>query len=279
MIIDITYTNSRGEQVCFGTNRPDKKTVYHFTDTDLFNLKMGYRSIGDTITSMKKEIRQFSISAVMAEGTLEERDRFIDVVAYDLAVNQKGRIQVGNTYMECWINAVEASEWHVTDGHMAFDCTIITDTPVWVRTHIIELMPVLQEDVDGLNYPYDYPHNYNGSSMASWPFKNPFPTPAKCDIVFSGPCVKPYVIIGDNRYEVDENAENGELILIKGYGKKGIYRRSRTGTLRDIFSKGLRQKGASVFAEIPVGKTNAYWNGAYSITITLYEERFTPCWT
>lgn len=280
MILDITYINSKGDSICFGTNKPDKATSWHFTDTDLFSFNLGYRSTGGIITSFKTEPNSFGLKAMLYDGSLSERDRFIDLISYDLATNQKGKLYVNDAcYLECWINGADESDWHISDGLISIDVTITTDAPKWIRKHTIQLLPNIEKSSNGLNYPHDYPYNYSGSNSSNQDIFNPFSIPAKVDIAFAGPCVNPYVIIDGNRYEVNESAEKGELIIVKGYGKKAIIKRSRIGSDRDIFAKGVRKKNAQVFNEIPPGQSLATWAGLFSISIDMYEERYLPCWT
>ena len=103
--------------------------------------------------------------------------------------------------------------------------------------------------------------------------------PCACDIAFAGPCVQPYVIIGGNRYQVRSTVEAGQLLLVRGYGGKDIAIRHSDGTERSAFAQGVREPGANIFAEVPVGDSVASWSGSYNVSVTLYEERTTPWWT
>lgn len=283
MIRQIKYVNSLGHSVEFGgESEPDANRraglVWHFGETDIFNISQDYESVGNAITAFTTGIREFSLVAYMADGSIEERNRFVDVISYDTYTANKGRLYAGGSYMDCWISSAEISRWHNHDYFAVYDLTIVTDSPVWVREETVTLTQNVSKPIGGLNYPYNYPHNYLKANTTSTSLSNNFQLPAKCDISFAGPCVSPYVIIGGNRYQVNETAEKGQLIVIRGYGTKDIVLKEAEGAENSVFSSGVRESGAMVFAEIPVGENLVSWPGTPSIEVKMYEERRSPWW-
>lgn len=275
MIRELKYVNSRGDEVVFSG-----QSVWKFSETDIFNLSLDYNTVGNSITSFETTIREFSLAAIMRNGSAAERDRFIDVVSYDSYVLQKGTLYAGNSYMRCYVSAVDVENWYYDDGSENLTIKIVTDEPYWVRKYSKDLISEVIDTTFGKDYPYDYPYDYTVSSSASSVLENPFMLPAVADITFGGPCVSPYVIIAGNRYQVNASASNGELIIIKGFAvAKDIYLKSITGDEQSIFSSGVREDGANVFAEIPVGKNSVAWSGAYNISVDMYEKRRVPAWT
>ena len=212
----------------------------------------------------------------MREGSLGERNRFADVLDYDVRTGQAGTLWAGGSWMRCWIPNRKVSEWEHYDSMAVYECTVLTDRPVWVRQEEIVLAAVEPTDDAGLNYPHDYPHNYAYSAGASARVRNPFMLPCKCDIAFPGPCRDPYVIIGANRYQVKTEVQAGQLLIVRGFGDRGIVLRHSDGTERSAFAAGVREPGANVFAEVPVGSLTAAWSGSYNVSVTLYDERPTP---
>ena len=87
MIRELKYVNSRGDEVVFSG-----QSVWKFGETDIFNLSLDYNTVGNSITSFETTIREFSLAAIMRNGSAAERDRFIDVVSYDSYVLQKGTL-------------------------------------------------------------------------------------------------------------------------------------------------------------------------------------------
>lgn len=278
---DITYINSLGESVCFGTNLPEKETVWHFRDTNIFDFKDDYTTTGGKITKFYKPVVEKEIEIFTHRGSLEERDRIIDVVSYDKAVNARGKLYAGTTYMRCTIFGIsDIDQWYYSDGSFKCKVSIVADSPHWIREHEITLFAT-QKQSGGFNYPHDFPHNYGYDSGSSSVIENPFKLPCKVNITFPGPCVEPYVIIAGNRYQVTETAEKGSLILVQAYGydRPRITLRSSDGSEKNIFWKGIREPNAKIFAKVPVGKSVVSWRGVNNIGITLCEERDSPCWT
>lgn len=279
MIRTLRYVNSLGEEVSFGGDPEPGGAEWHFGETDIFNVSLEYESVGDSITSFHSGVREFSLTAYMARGTVSERNRLVDVVAYDTRTMSKGRLYAGGSYMECWVTAVEVSRWHYDDSFAAYDLTVVTDDAVWVREQAVQLTQRTSEPTGGLNYPHDHPFNYLMPGTSNTSITNSFMLPAKCDLSFAGPCVSPYVIIGGNRYQVNATAEKGQLIVVRGRGAKDIVLKDPDGAETSIFSKGVREDGAHVFAEVPIGESLVSWPGTPAIEVRMYEERSTPWWT
>lgn len=269
------YVNTIGEEVVFG----GRGNPLFYGDTDIFDLDMSYRTIGSSITSFDTGIREMSLMAYLRGGSEEDAGRIIRSLVYDARVGTPGTLWAGQSYMKCYISGVKVSEWHYFDGMMNLELTVVADEPAWVRKASATLMRAQDEQGDGIgmDYPHDFPHNYCYSAGSSVVLENPFRLPAKCDIAFPGPCVRPYVIIGDNRYQVNVTADAGQLVIVRGFGQTpDIVVRHSDGTERSVFPLGVREEGAHIFAEIPVGSHSASWSGAYNIEVTMYEEAPTP---
>lgn len=280
---DLTYINSLGEAFCFGTNVEEKdKTVWHYRDTDLFDFKYSYKSTGGRITSYYLPIVEKEIEIFTHGGSLEERDRLIDVIDYDNAVNERGKLYAGSTYLRCNINGVtDVSNWHYSNGSYSCKVIVTSDMPAWIREHEITLVPVDDDSSVGLNYSHNYPHNYGYDSGSSLIITNPFKRPSKCNIIFPGPCVEPYVIIAGNRYQVLETAQAGSLIIVRAFGsdRPQVVLKSSDGTERTITGKAVMEKGAKIFQKVPVGKVSASWKGGHNVGLVLCDERPSVCWT
>lgn len=281
MIRKVRYVNSLGEEIIFGGesetdfNRRNG-LCWHFGETDIFNISQDYESVGDAITEFTVGIREFSLVVYMMNGSVEEKNRFVDVISYDTYTNSRGRLYVGGSYMDCWISSFEISRYQYWDDFAQYDLTIVTDKPVWVRTETVTLTQRTSIPIGGGNYPRNYPRNYLKANSTSTSLTNNFRLPAKCDISFAGPCVTPYVIIGGNRYQVNATAEKGQLIIVRGYGDKSIVLKDSGGSEESIFASGVRESGAMVFQEIPVGVNLVSWPGTPNIEVTMYEERRSP---
>ena len=275
MIHEMRYVNSRGDEIAFGGDRG----VWRFGDTDLFDISAKHEEVGGVIVGFDAGITNSTLSVFMRSGTVDERNRLIDVISYDRRVMSPGRLYAGESYLECYISGHALTDWQWFDGMLNADLEVTSDHPAWIRSVPQTLYTVDELEYGGHNYPYDYPHNYLYSAGTSMNITNPFMLPAACDIVFPGPCVNPYVIIAGNRYQVNVSADKGQLIIVKGFGKpgkKGIFLRSATGQDRKIFAAGVREPNAQIYAQIPVGTHIASWTGRMNIEVIMYEERSSP---
>lgn len=278
MIKTLKYVNSLGESVVFGGETDDgKRSPWHYGKNDLLSFDLDYDTVGGAITSFYSGVRKFDLRVFLSRGTLAERNRFVDVVSYDTYVGEPGTLYLGDSYMRCYVCEYDPTKWHVSDGRMMADLTIASDQPVWVRKVSKTLMNYSTTLTGGLDYPYDYPFDFLFSKGSSDSIVNPFMLPAKCDIMFPGPCIDPYVVIAGNRYQVRVTATKGQLVVVRGFGKKkDIVLKDASGSERSIFANGIREKGAQIFAQVPVGESQITWAGAFNIQVDLYEERYSP---
>lgn len=272
MFDTIRYVNSRGEEIALGGG------PWHYGATDLFDFEVAPVAIGSYIVDFEREMSTRTLTAIL-DGPLELRNELADVTAYDRAVGRPGAIWAGECYLRCWILGTSPDDWYQVDTMYEAELTVVSDEPVWVRSRSFTLTPAQERDGSGLDYPFDYEFDYDASAGTSVVLENPFRVPAKCDIVIPGPCSSPYVTIGQNRYQVDVAVPAGSLLIIRGYGGRGIFLRAPDGTERSVYRQGVRKEGARPFAEVPVGRSTATWVGGYSIEVILYEERDEPWWT
>lgn len=275
MIRKLRYVNSRGDEIVFGGD----SGPWGFGRMDIFDARQEYRSTGGRVTSFAGGIRELSMAVVMRGGSASERNRFADVTAYDVRAGVPGTLWAGESFMRCWIAGFELSEWDWYDSWAVYDCTVVSDRPWWVRVVEQTLEARVADQGGGLDHPHDHPHDYSYPSGTTAVVRNPFMLPARLDIAFAGPCVSPYVVIGQNRYQVMATVERGQLLIVRGYGERDIVIRHSDGTETSAFAQGVREEGARIFAEVPPGDLPAAWSGAYNVGLTLYEERTTPWWT
>ena len=90
--------------------------------------------------------------------------------------------------------------------------------------------------------------------------------------------MNPYVIIGDNRYQVDATVPDRGLLVIDGRNRT-IVSYDEYGRSESAFSRGVRSDGANVFANVPAGSSPVSWGGGFGFDVTLVEERSEPAWT
>lgn len=272
MIDELRYVNSLGDEVSFG----GAPSAWGFGETDLLDASLDYASVGGVITSFSAGIQQRALRVLVDGADHDARRRVVDVLGVDARRCEPGTLHAGGCYMRCYASGIALADWHYFDGYAALDVTLTAERPYWVR-ETSHTLTVLDEPEGGLDYPHGYAYDYTYSTGTTAVIDNPSPLPSPCDIVFPGPCSNPFVIIAGNRYQVMASAEKGELIIVRGYGRrKDIVLRSSSGSEQSIFAAGVREGRAHVFAEVPAGESVASWDGVNNVGVTLYEERMTP---
>lgn len=275
MKVKMRYVGSKGDEIAFWGDR----APWQYGKSDLFNLKQSYRSVGGRVTDISCAIREIGLTVFMRGGSLEERDRFYDIVSYDFRTLSPGKLYVGQSYLSCWFLDYEVAEALKYKSQAVFDCTLLSDEPYWVRSKRYTLTGGSGEIAGTLDYPHDYPYDYVRQSDNMEQITNPFSTPAKVNIAFAGPATEPYLRIGQNRYQVHCSVERGQLLLIKGFApKQNIVIRHSDGTETSALSYGERSDGSYIFADVPPGRHVAAWGGNNAIEVELFEQRSVPAW-
>lgn len=267
------YTNSNGESVELGG-----ASVWQYADTDLHDYLWDYETVNDAVSQFARKPKDFSLPAIMRGGSLEERNRVVDVFEADVAAKVPGTLRVGECEMRCWVIGSAKSRWHFDDGVMHADLTVHADDPVWSRERTLEFYKEPQQPQTGyLDYPVGYPYDYKRDDRATQ-FEAPFGVPCRFRLTFYGPVESPYVIIGGNRYQVDASVPQGGILTVDSVAGT-IVLKGATGSESDAFASGVREKGARIFEPMPAGAVDLSWSGAFGFSLTYVEERSEPVWS
>ena len=268
----ITYTNNSGESV---EMRVDGK--WHYGETDLHDYEWAYDTVNDRVSGFRQEPRDFSLRVMMAGGSVDERNRAVDVFEADVRSGTPGTLRVGASEMRCWVTGSSKDGWWYSEGTMGATLTIHADDPVWRREETVQVFRVADGGGSGfLDYPHGDPYDYKQDDRLS-EVRSPFRGRCGFRMVVYGPAENPYVIIGGNRYQGDASLSAGDLLIIDSV-ERTIVLRGATGSESSVFASGVREEGANVFADMPEGTAPVLWSGAFGFDITYIEERSEPVW-
>ena len=132
-----------------------------------------------------------------------------------------------------------------------------------------------------LDYPHDYPHDYMRTSYAESITPSVL-TPSNVHFVIFGPAVNPYVIVGDNTYQVNVTVPAGGYLTVDGRDKT-IVLTLADGTIQNVFSAGVRGSGQGggnyVFEPVAPGEQSVSWDGSFGFDFGWYEEEGEPPWS
>ena len=132
-----------------------------------------------------------------------------------------------------------------------------------------------------LDYPHDYPYDYQKTSSTE-SITPTVLTPSDVHLVIYGPAVNPYVIVGDNRYQVNTTVPSGGYLTVDGRDKS-IMLTLADGTVQNVFSSGVRGGGAGggsyIFEKVPAGTSEVTYDGSFGFDLGWYEEEGEPPWS
>lgn len=157
------------------------------------------------------------------------------------------------------------------------DITFLGIKGFWIKELTKEFYPSSSDpggDAD-LDYNYDYNYDYapeigSGRQLIIDHFAS-----SEFKMIIFGPAVDPRVNINEHAYQVFDDIEAGEYVVIDSRDNTVIkYRNS--GTTVNLFD--MRGKEQSVFEPIPGGTNSVSWSGAFGFDITLFLERSEPKW-
>lgn len=132
-----------------------------------------------------------------------------------------------------------------------------------------------------LDYPHDYPFDYAKRATIAAVTPSVL-TPSAVHLVVYGPAINPYVIVGDNRYQVNVTVPAGGYLAVDGRDKT-IVLTLADGTTRSEFAAGVRGSGQGggeyVFEPIASGTQSVAWDGSFGFDLGWYEEEGEPPWS
>jgi hypothetical protein len=132
-----------------------------------------------------------------------------------------------------------------------------------------------------LDYPHISPYDYQKTSSTESIMPGVL-TPSDVRLVIYGPAVNPYVIVGDNRYQVNATVPSGGYLTVDGRDKS-IVLTLADGTVQNVFSSGVRGGGAGggsyIFEKVPAGTSEVTYDGSFGFDLGWYEEEGEPPWS
>lgn len=206
-------------------------------------------------------------------------EELYSVAAADLAASAEGRLYMGEWYLPATLVGSEKRGWWRDAGPVSYDLTFHSPRPWWVRETTHSFYPVAVAG-SALDYPHDYPYDYGGQGQAGFvSTQAPYP----CDFVLRvyGPATNPYVIVGDNRYEVDVTVPDGGLLVIDSEAAT-VTLMTAAGAQSNAFPDTPdygRSSGSYVFEPIRPGDQQVSWDGTFGFDLVLKERRDERAWT
>lgn len=274
MLDKFYYQNNKGSKVVFGEGG------LYANYNDLRDYEWSYSDDNSIISGFYKEPVEKSIPIVIVKNSLAERiafrDELFEIFETDVLAGKKGRIYIGDWYLNCWITAVSNSNYLVHRDFTKAELTVVTDEPFWIKEELTSYGIASTSNVGGVDFPFDLPFDLQSSNVSLNAVTNSQIFPAAFKLTAYGPCSNPVMIkIGGHTYQVNVGLNSGENLVIDSMNKtitKVLQDRAETSAMR------YRYKKESVFEEIQPGQNELTWSGDFGFDILMYHKRSEPDW-
>ena len=269
----LKYTSSNGQVFDLKVGRIRTRTADFHTYT--WEPQIIEQQYGAKVFRFDKSPAAYSTTLTVF-GSLQQRKTFLNVLhaafEHDIVTMTPGKITHGMFSIDCFITAVST---YYEDPWTQQTLTIYCPNPFWRRENIYNLhMEETESTYEYLDYPYDYPFDYQMTLSGYAMIDNPAVKPSDWRLTFKGPVSEPFVVIGERHISVDTVIGSEEEIVIDSTNK--TVTKYGFGEAVNLFN--ARNKVSDFFDPLPGGEHRVIWPGTYDIDIIIYEERSEPLW-
>lgn len=236
---------------------------------------------GERLLGFTKEPKEYSVSLLFG-GSYDERKKALDLfhsaIEYDVITSKPGTLRWGEFTISCYIMSSKTQPSSM-NGYTQNDVTIYCPYPFWQkrRSKTLYVKDLPEQDYTGVkDYPNDYPYNYLSRAVRQDVCNNDSLYSTNWEIIINGYANHPVIQIGNLRIDMNLIIDTGEYLTINNIDKTIILTNS---VGRKVNCFGYRNPSSYIFDRIKAGENLITWNGGYSWTLTLIEERSEPRWT
>ena len=274
--MNIRYVSASGVTVNF-----DVTEKIPYQSQNLFDSSWNVQSVdlvggGAVIQKLLRGLRTYTVRIgtwARTQSELRERLDYIhSVFDADCANNQRGRLYVGDYYVEGNFTGSD-KDGDPCDGWIFINLTFLTGSAFWV-TEELHSYQIVTTSPD-LPFPTEVPFSLTSGQISRLLINNHYAA-SKAIITMFGPFTDPAFTVSGNTYSMTGALEAGERYIINQPAQT-ITKISATGIETNVF--GLRGKAFSVFTPIPKGENVLYISGDYVLDVVLLKERSEPLWS
>lgn len=245
-----------------------------------WSYSLGYR----TLYGQVRKAREVTVTMNVLDANL--LDAFMADADADMVSGKPGLLSASAENGDMWTQHAYLVKSETTAHYRAadagIDLTIVLLDGVWRREQSLTVIKPIGQRSEWLNYPYDYPYNYQPSGETS-NVSNDYALACPVKLTFQGPCTNPHCTIAGNRYQVDVDVPAGCHVLVDGTSNpKTVTLVDSHGLETNVFDKAHRGDGLDtgeyIFQPIPAGRWPVAWPGTYTLTVTTVMERSEPAW-
>lgn len=274
MLETMKYVNHIGETLEFGT------FPLFVNQSDLRDFAWEITSKNDKIASFRKGIISKKLPVIVKCKTEEEglaiRDSIFEVTEKDVLAMQYGTLVIGDYYLNCYITGSKKADYLTSGSYTVLELTVQTDQPNWVKEDEIRYSVHAKGTSKYLDYPNDFSHDYM-NVKANGIISNGNYVDSNFRLIIYGHIINPVLYIGDHKYQVEVEVDEGEYLTIDSVNKTIILAKN-DGRKVNCFN--LRNRDYYIFKKIPAGENVFISLNEYIwFDIILLDERSEPKWT
>ena len=274
MLEQLRYVNHLGETIEFG-----KKGIFA-NSNDLRNYEYTYDSSRNRAENFRTGVVSKTIPVVISAESkkkcIDLKNRLYEVCEKDIIAEKKGRLYIGDYYLECYVFSSTKSNYLDVATSMNLSLKVVTDGGRWMKEDFHNYKHVPDEFIEGKGYEYCYEYDYN--SISDNISKLEVDDFRKCDFVLSihSGAVNPVIYVDNHYYSVRCVVGDGDKIVINS-AELTITLVKADGTQENMFR--YRDKQSDVFEKISPGNHRVMWNGSFDFDLSVIHERGEPKWT
>lgn len=262
------YVSSQGTTIDLDTRTLSIGTAASLR-SNYWSYDVDYRSVSGVV----RKASEINLDCLFSDP--ETADLLRDVSDYDLENKTPGKIWAGDWWQRAYITSQEVGDVFY-DFHSETLTVVLLDG-VWSKWHS-QIFHVSQDTAgsDYLDLPTDVLFDLL-PTPGQRSFTNEAATKSPVKITIYGHAINPYVIIGDNRYEVDVTIPDGSRLEIDGtVYPKTITLISPTGDESNVFEYGIRGTGEGsgeyIFQPLQPGYQTVTWSGSFMFELEWLEQ-------
>ena len=249
------------------------------TATELRGNYWGYDIDYRSISGVTRQANEITVDCYFSDP--EQADLLRNVSDFDVYHKQPGKIWAGDWWQHAYITSSSVSK--VFHDYHNESLTVVLLDGTWNKWH----SELFEQDTGSvsseyLDLPTDAPFDL-AISTTPLSLTNLATIESPVKITIYGYAINPYVIIGDNRYEVDVIIPEGSRLEIDGTTyPKTITMISSTGDRINCFGDGVRGTGTGsgeyVFEPLQPGYQSVIRSSSFLFEVEWLEQIGTPPW-
>lgn len=274
MLDKFYYQNNFGEILHFG-----EKGLYA-SYNNLRDYEWGVNESNGLISGFAMGIVNKELPVLFAsnsgQATKQLRNKAYSIVEKDLRAGLRGRLYVGDYFLECNIHGMTNSDYLIKDYFLRTSMKVVTDKPMWKKaTSISFKKQEHNEDELGTDYPFDYPNDLLKKEQGQQTIVNNSDFATDFIMTIYGAATAPEILINNHSYKMNSIISSGEKIVIDS--DAGTILKHSGGVTYNLFND--RAKEQSVFEKIPNGICSVNWDNTFDFDIILIDSRAEPLWS